>query len=158
MLIYISDIPGELFIEEPHTPVRHLRNCSLQHNTVVKVKWQSHWVNFCSRTYEHLRQTLRPPPPLPPPFRHRPAPVRLIWFRWTLPRWIHVVVMAWGEGLHKLDETSSVGGGDGKEHPSDPQRVCSQVKITLHYGSRSQHPWCMFLWVAVVKVLSFFSL
>lgn len=28
-----------------------------------------------------------------------------------------------------------MGGGDGKEHPSDPQRACTQVKITLHYGT-----------------------
>ena len=61
MLIYISDIPGELFTEEPHTPVKHLKELSFTTHTVVKVKWQSHWVNFCSRTYEHLRQTLRPP-------------------------------------------------------------------------------------------------
>lgn len=153
MLIYISDIPGELFIEEPHTPVRHLKELSFttQHSRKSQVA-----ITLGKLLFSHLRTS--PPNSQTPPFRHRPAPVRIIWFRWTLPRWIHVVVMAWGEGLHKLDETSSVGGGDGKEHPSDPQRACLHVKITLHYGSRSQHPWCMFLWVAVVKVLSFFSL
>ena len=33
MLIYISDIPGELFIEEPHTLVRHLKGTVLYNTT-----------------------------------------------------------------------------------------------------------------------------
>lgn len=132
-------------------------NCPLQHNTVVKAKWQSQWVSFCSRSYEHLGQTLRPShfATVPHPFWSCDSDERyrgeFMWSLWPEERvFINCTRLACEQALS--------GGGDGNEHPSDPQRACSQVKITLHYGSRSQHPWCMFLLVAVVKVLSFFSL